>query len=165
MDAFAIIGLMLSLFGGTYAAMSAIKAWSDPFVARQAEQRATSREELKKYQHRPHTLTSGKIFNGILATICFVYHAAQAAPVIGFSVFSLWMAHWATNNFGAAIPAADAGWWKGLIGFSFWFSISCLGVVLLTLAFAWLFGWILKVHCKTAMENAAEDVSRAGNGS
>ncbi len=164
MDAFAIIGLMLSLFGGTYAAMSALKAWSDPFVALQTEQRAASKDELKKYIARPHTLTTGRIYNGILATICFVYHAAQAAPVIGFSVFSLWMAHWATNNFGTAIPAADVGWWKWLIGFSFWFSISCLAVVVLSLGLAWLFGWILKGHCKTAMENAAEDVNRTGNG-
>ncbi len=149
---------MLSLFGGTYTAIAALKGWTDSIVHGHKKRRIDAAEELKKYDGRKHSQGIGKFYGGALDICCLIYHLAQAVPVIGFSVFSLWMTHWTINNFSGEIPHEQIEFWKKLISFSYWTVIITLIAITLVLVVAWILGKLLDSHMKTVTESFAPDV-------
>lgn len=102
MLAFTLVSLMLSLFGGVFAAISAFRNFSDIDIQKRCNRMDAHLEDLNNLQgdseKTEHARMVAKKHGAKMQTARKIWTVAQIFPTIVFLCFAIYMACWALIN-------------------------------------------------------------------
>ncbi len=146
MMAFTLVGLMLSLFGGIFASLSALRNYTEGDIKDRCNRRELHLKDLDQRSKNGYhaggvanTMETAKKHADRIMRFRVLWVRAQLFPTAMFLVFAIYMAVWALLNWSCLTQPQDWYGWKCILG-------SGVAVDLIALILMWLAWSKLRVH-------------------
>ena len=140
MLAFTLVSLMLSLFGGVFAALSAFRNFSEIDVKERCNRMNLHLEEFKAHSKNngnqvavSQALVKAEAYADKMQRARKWWTGAQIFPTVVFLGFALFMGCWALLNWNSLTQPQSWEGWKWILGGGIFVDIASLGAI----ALAW----------------------------